>query len=87
MTFGENKRCGAGSSFAMISSGGRMRPYPNSNVEYASVLEEGIKAVWGRMIDWRSDERVSGDSKAGDPLMNFKASSKVAVFLVRILKT
>ena len=80
MTFGENKRCGAGSSFAMISSGGRMRPCPNSNVEYGSVLEGGIKTVWSRMIDWRSDERVSGDSRAGDPLMDFKASPKVVDF-------
>lgn len=45
MAFDINKCCSAGSSFAMISSGGRMRPCPNFDIEYGSILEEGIKAV------------------------------------------
>ncbi|OQB75763.1 MAG: pyrroloquinoline quinone biosynthesis protein PqqE [bacterium ADurb.Bin132] len=47
--------CGAGCSSAIIGSSGQLRPCPQSEYNYGSVLDVGLKAAWDLMDDYRND--------------------------------
>ncbi|MDD7473738.1 MAG: radical SAM protein [Bdellovibrionota bacterium] len=64
------RKCSAGITFAMISSGGIIRPCPNTSIEFGSVLEYGLEATWKRMTSYRSGERIPKDCKECKLLVN-----------------
>ena len=52
------RKCLAGVTSASIGADGQLRPCGHSSKKYGSILEDGLKAVWGRMSDWRNQQYV-----------------------------
>ncbi len=53
-----NRGCGAGRNSAMIGFSGQLRPCPESEENYGSIIVNDLKLAWDAMNHYRSDELI-----------------------------